>query len=157
MQISWKNMKAAIAELVTSKQLSVESAKLITDSAESDISAETSQPADLAPAPVAVAAPAPVPAPAVPVAAAPVAATTPANDEVATLKAQLAQANAENATLKAKVTPGLAAAVPNDDATQTSAPKVAEEENPHYADLKRIKKQYGRFGLTAEIDLGDDQ
>jgi hypothetical protein len=154
MQISWKNLKAALGELVTSKQLSEDSAKLIADSATNDVTAETvttlepvaaAVPATPEPVAVAVPAPAPTPAPAVPVAAVPAADA----DELAKLRA-------ENAALKAKVTPGLAAAVPTDDATQTATtPKVAQAENSHYARLKRVKEKYTRFGLTAEIDLGE--
>jgi hypothetical protein len=151
MQISWKNLKAALGELVTSKQLSEDSANLIADSATNDVTAETvttlepvaaAVPATHEPVAVAVPAPAPTPAPAPAVPAADA-------DELAKLRA-------ENAALKAKVTPGLAAAVPTDDATQTATtPKNAQAENSHYARLKRIKEKYTRFGLTAEIDLGE--
>jgi hypothetical protein len=151
MQISWKNLKAALGELVTSKQLSEDSANLIADSATNDVTAETvttlepvaaAVPATPEPVAVAVPAPAPTPAPAPAVPAADA-------DELAKLRA-------ENAALKAKVTPGLAAAVPTDDATQTATtPKNAQAENSHYARLKRIKEKYTRFGLTAEIDLGE--
>lgn len=154
MQISWKNLKAALGELVTSKQLSEDSAKLIADSATNDVTAETvttlepvaaAVPATPEPVAVAVPAPTPAPAPAVPVAAVPAADA----DELAKLRA-------ENAALKAKVTPGLAAAVPTDDATQTATtPQNAQAENSHYARLKRVKEKYTRFGLTAEIDLGE--
>lgn len=156
MQISWKNLKAALGELVTSKQLSEDSAKLIADSATNDVTAETvttlepvaaAVPATPEPVAVAVSAPAPTPAPAP---AVPVAAVTAADAD------ELAKLRAENAALKAKVTPGLAAAVPTDDATQTATtPQNAQAENSHYARLKRVKEKYTRFGLTAEIDLGE--
>lgn len=161
MEISWTNLKKVMGNLVTSKALAEADAALITQSVEADATALMPTPvAETPTAAVAVAAPVPVPiaapAPAVPVAAAPVAAPS-ANDELATLRAHNAQLAAENSTLKAKVTPGLAAAVPSEDATQTGSAMAGEEENPHYADLKRIKSKFNRWGLTAEINLGAAQ
>lgn len=156
MQFSWKNLKEALGELVTSKQLSVESAKLIQTSVETDVSPTPPTTASETPTPAVarvVSAPAPVPvaAPATPVATSPIAVVAVAENE------ELVRLRAENAVLKAKVTPGLAAAVPTDDATQSGQSNTANEENKHYADLKRIQGKFKKFGLTAEINLGDPE
>lgn len=161
MQFSWQNLKTAIAELVSSKQLSVESGKLITDAVESDVSvsavpstptasAVATEPAPPA-APVATTEP-PKPAP-VPVAS--TEAQPPAPTPVTAQTDELAQLKAENARLKAQLNPAIVAAIPSGDATQTTGNATATlEENKHFARLKTIKEKYGRFGLTAEIELG---
>lgn len=158
MKLSWKNLQNVIGELTTSNKLGQAEAKLITDSVEADTLA-VADVGETPPTPVAVAAP--VPAPVVsPAPSAPVAVAAPAVPvAVASENEELVRLCAENAQLKTKVTPGLAAAVPTEDATQTGKGSTANEgeENKHYADLKRIKGKYGKFNLTAEIDLGETE
>lgn len=169
MQFSWTKVKDALLNLTTSNKLSEAEASAIQAAIESDaasvaaegaatpvvqapavVPAAASAEVPAAPAPVAqVTTQPPVPAPA-PVAAAP---TTPA----ATEPDELAKLRAENARLKAQITPALAAAVPSEDATQTGKGQTAEDApNAYYADLKRIKEKYNRFGLSGYIKLGND-
>ncbi|WP_273210466.1 hypothetical protein [Runella zeae] len=171
MQFSWKNLKTALGEMVTSKQLSEESAKLIQGAVENDTAPSASVPPS-APAPVVV----PVAAtPSAPVATLPTtpapaqAATTPVteptaqvpaqaneNTELEKLRAEVQKLTQENTSLKAKATPGLAAAVPSEDLTQSpKAPSTTETPSAHYEDLKRIKAKFTRFGLSDDINLGD--
>lgn len=158
MNLSWTNLKKVMGELTTSNKLGQAEAKLITDSVEADAQAgAVADAGEAAPTPVAVAAPVPAPVVA-PAPSAPVAVAAPAVPvAVSSENEELVRLRAENAQLKAKVTPGLAAAVPTEDATQTASGKGASatEENKHFARLERIKKTYGKFNLTAEIDLGE--
>lgn len=174
MQFSWQNLKAAIAEMVTSKQLSVESGKLITDAVEADVSGTSASavpatPPVAATTPVATTTPTDAPAAAAPAAsapvvpvpvapAAPVAATTTVPVADADVQKQLADAQAEIRRLKAAQTPGLAAAAAAGDITQQSGKTSASgDENPHFANLKRIKAKYKAFGLTDEINVGSSE
>lgn len=159
MNFSWKNFQKVIGELTTSNKLGQAEAKLITDSIEADALAVADAGTDAPPTPVAVAAPVPAPvsapAPSAPVA---VAAAPAVPVAVATENEELVRLRAENAQLKAKVTPGLAAAVPTEDATQTGKGTTANEGgNKYFAKLKRIKEKHNRFGLTALIDLGETE
>lgn len=142
-----------MGELTTSNKLGQAEAKLITDSIEADTSATSQSQASTGtepPSAVATTVSAPATVSPTPTAAATPSVPTASEDE------ELARLRTENAQLRAKVTPGLAAAVPTEDATQSGRGTTADEgENAHFANLKRIKEKYSRFGLTAEIDLGE--
>ena len=167
MQISWTKVKDALLNLTTSNKLTEAEAKAIEQAIESDASVGTaatttpvvqaavSVPAVVASseataAPVSVAQVATLPTTPAPVATVPVQASADA-DELARLKA-------ENARLKAQITPAVAAAVPIEDLTQTGGTSGNGQATPnaYYEDLKRIKAKFTRFGLTNEIDLGEE-
>lgn len=166
MQLNWKNLKEVVGNLVTSNKLSQEEAQRLQSAVDADATATTEPPAPVAAAPTAPVTPAPVaaPAPPAPVAAVvpPVAPTAPAPVAAAPAPAaptaaetsELERLRAENAALKASQNQTIAAAgVPAGDVTNGNATPKGEEVNPHFADLKRIKDKYGKFGLTAEIVL----
>lgn len=162
MSLSWKSLRAAVQDLVTAKHLTEENGQMLQNAAEADFTAESGTPPVAATTPVAPATTTPTataaPAAAAPAApAAPVAATTPvpvADDDV---QKQLADAQAEIRRLKAAQTPGLAAAAAAGDIQQSGKPSATGEKNSHFENLKRIKAEYNRFGLTDEINLGSSQ
>ncbi|MCP1384459.1 hypothetical protein [Runella salmonicolor] len=171
MQLNWKNLKEVVGNLVTSNKLSQEEAQRLQSAVDVDATA-TNEPPAAAPvaaatitaeaatnagaaiaAVVAAAAPAPV-APAVVPPAAPVAAAPAPAAPTAAETSELERLRAENAALKASQNQTITAAgVPAGDVTNGNAAPKGEEVNPHFADLKRIKEKYGKFGLTAEIVL----
>ena len=163
MQFSWTKVKDALLNLTTSNKLTEAEATALQAAIESDaasvatagIATPVVQAAVVVPAAASAevpTAPAPVaqvttqPTTPVPVAAAPAA----ESDELTKLRA-------ENARLKSQITPALSAAVLSEDLTQTGQATTAEEApNAYYADLKRIKAKFKRFGLTDDIKLGDE-
>lgn len=169
MSLSWKSFRAAVQELVTAKHLTEENGQMLQNAAEADFTAESGTPPVAAIPPVATTTPTAAPAAAAPAAsapvvpapvapAAPVAETTTVPVADADVQKQLADAQAEIRRLKAAQTPGLAAAAAAGDITQQSGKTSASgEKNSHFENLKRIKAQYNRFGLTDEINLGSSQ
>lgn len=166
MSLSWKSLRAAVQDLVTAKHLTEENGQMLQNAAEADFTAESGTPPVAATTPVATTTPTAAPAaaaPAAPVAtapvdpAAPVAATTPVPVADADVQKQLADAQAEIRRLKAAQTPGLAAAAAAGDIQQSGKPSATGEKNSHFENLKRIKAEYNRFGLTDEINLGSSQ